>query len=223
MSDLLSRAIDLCNLLDVILEFHPNALDHRDCFQHATRARVLAVWRKEKSPSVDLRLKGRLWLFLDRATNIGGNAYDFLTKIVGMTRGQAAQWLIARAGLSDDPRPPRMTLEERERAGFECRFKEQCPGADISFLSEFAERVVLGLEPPLENDRLGVHAIQTVGGHGSTVVSPLVGLLRDPVFVAHAGEEAVGQLRGYLVEIVADWFAEAFAPHLEHTQDGGSP
>jgi hypothetical protein len=223
MSDLLSRAIDHCDLLQLILEFYPEAFGHRDCFQRANLARVLAVWRSEKSPSVDLKQKGARWLYVDRATGLGGNAHDFLTKIVGMAGAQAAKWLIAFAGLSDNPRPPRKTLEERERAEFERRFREHCSGADISFLSEFAERVLCGLEPPLDEDGLAFHAIQTVGGFGSAVVSQIAGLLCDPVFVAHAGEEAVGQLRRFLLEVFADWFAEAFAPHLEHPQVGDSP
>ena len=217
ISDLLKQAVDTCVLLELILEFFPTASSPKGCYTKIDRARVCAVWRNEKMPSVDLSfLRGR-WLWVDRGTGQGGDAFTFLTEVAGLSRKEAAQYLIARAGLQDESPKRTGTSEERARAGLERDFRTAHPSADPGFLAEFAERRLLGLEPPPNHDSLAYMAFGEVGGAGLSAFGVLLELQRG----CGPDERALrGQIDSCIKSVLADWICEAIGPYLQ-AEEGG--
>jgi putative DNA primase/helicase len=62
-----------------------------------------ASWRgNTNSPAVSVSRKGQVWLWSDKATGDGGNAFDFLVKVAGLGRQEAAQHLLELAGLGSE-------------------------------------------------------------------------------------------------------------------------
>ena len=218
--DLLGRAISACDLFDLILEFFPDSDRFPGCFKKLTHARVCAVWRKESSPSVDLsfRRKAGHDLWVDRGTCLGGNAFSFITKVVGFTPKDAANFLIARLGLQGQQPNRTLGVEQRERKKLERDFRAAHRTADPGFLAEFAERRVLGLEPPPDHDSLASLAFAQVGGTGSSTLGVLIKLRSkcDP-------DEIVlrEQIELCITSVLADWICEAIGPYL-HAEEGGA-
>lgn len=100
----LGHAVELADLPAMVLEKFPDAGAHRSCFRRADRVRLLAVWRRETSPSVDLARRDGRWVWVDRGdANRGGDAFDFLTGPAGLTRPGARRELLEREGLTGRP------------------------------------------------------------------------------------------------------------------------
>ena len=134
----LEQAIDTTDLPELILEKFPDAAAHRGAYQHATKAMLVAVWRGEKSPSVSLTLKAGRWLWHDFGTHDGGNAFQFLTRVCGLTPAQAAQELLERAGLASTARTGSRPVEtERDRQLRE--FRREHPNADQDFFEDWVQ------------------------------------------------------------------------------------
>lgn len=139
----LEQAIDVIDLPELIFEKFPDAAVHRGAYRHATKAKLVAVWRGEKSPSVNLTLKGGRWLYLDFGTHEGGNAFQFLTRVCGLTPAQAAQELLERAGLANTARHGSRTAET-ESQRLEREFKREHPKADAGFCNDWLELRLTG-------------------------------------------------------------------------------
>lgn len=135
---LLEQAIEACDLPALILEKFPDCIVHRGAYQHATKAMFVAVWRNEKSPSVSCTFKAGRWLWHDFGTHEGGNAFQFLTRVCGLTPGQAAQELLERAGLANTARNGSRPAEnERDRQLR--KFRREHPNADQDFFNDWLE------------------------------------------------------------------------------------
>jgi hypothetical protein len=136
--DYLEVAIEAADLPALILEKFPDAGGHRGTYQQATRAMLCAVWRGEKSPSVSLTLKSGRWLWHDHGTHEGGNAFQFLTRVCGLTPAQAAQELLERAGLANTARTGSRPVEN-ESQRLERESRREHPNADESFFDDWLE------------------------------------------------------------------------------------
>jgi hypothetical protein len=135
---LLEQAIEACDLPALILDKYPDAITHRGAYQHPTKAMFVAGWRGEKSPSVSCTFKAGRWLWHDFGTHEGGNAFQFLTRVCGLTPAQAAQELLERAGLAYTARTgSRVAENERDRQLRE--FKREHPNADADFFDDWLE------------------------------------------------------------------------------------
>ena len=202
----LEQAIDLTDMPDLILEKFPDAAAHRGAYRHATKAKFVAVWRSEKSPSVSLTFKTGRWLWHDHGTHEGGNAFTFLTRVFGLTPAQAAQELLERAGLASTARTgPRPVETERDRQLRE--FRREHPTADASFLSDWLELRATGwreIGTPVSRYALEFAATANVPEFpGELLAHHRLGLdvpLERPPF---------GQSN---LETLASWIAEALRP-----------
>jgi hypothetical protein len=94
-SDTLTAAIRAVDLPSLMLEFFPES--------HAkpgTAGVYFAAWRgNHNTPAVSVNRRDQVWLWSDKATGDGGNAFDFLVGPAGMERQEAAEFLLAKAGL----------------------------------------------------------------------------------------------------------------------------
>lgn len=97
---------------------------------------VRAVWRGEKKPSFSLFTHEGRWFFRDHATGQKGNAWHFLTEIVGLSKEEALREL----GISEprgDRAPQRNWEEElaeaQERLKRWGRVPEEMKGRGLSF------------------------------------------------------------------------------------------
>lgn len=97
LKSLISDAIELVDLPSLINEFYPDAKA-----TPRTPGTYYAAWRDNKNtPALSLyKVEGR-WLWSDKATGEGGNAFHFLTNIIHMPPQEAAELLIQKAGLQD--------------------------------------------------------------------------------------------------------------------------
>lgn len=65
-----------------------------------------ASWRgNTETPALSVSRRDGVWLWHDMASDTGGNAFDFLVNVVGMTRQEAAHTLLAAAGLAENTPP----------------------------------------------------------------------------------------------------------------------
>ena len=63
-----------------------------------------AAWRgNSNTPAVSVNRRSQVWLWSDKATGEGGNAFDFLVIAAKMGRQEAAEYLLAKAGLPSAP------------------------------------------------------------------------------------------------------------------------
>jgi hypothetical protein len=63
-------------------------------------------WRQDTRPSLSLsREQGGKWLFNDFTTGQSGNAFGFLVDVVGLSPQQAANEVLAQAGIAPTPKP----------------------------------------------------------------------------------------------------------------------
>jgi hypothetical protein len=93
--DALTQAVQAVDLPGLMSDMYPESK------AVPGRAGVyFASWRGNmNTPAVSVSRKGQTWLWSDKATGEGGNAFDFLVKAAGMGRQEAAQHLLALAGL----------------------------------------------------------------------------------------------------------------------------
>lgn len=93
--DLLTTAVRSVDLPRLMHEMYPDS--------HAVPGKAgvyFASWRGNvNTPAVSVNRRDQVWLWSDKATGEGGNAFDFLVKVAGMGRQEAAQYLLALAGL----------------------------------------------------------------------------------------------------------------------------
>lgn len=118
--DALTAAVRAVDLPALMAEFFPES--------HAkpgTTGVYFASWRgNENTPAVSVNRRDQVWLWSDKATGDGGNAFDFLVKVVGMERQEAAEYLLAKAGLPsaggahDDGRPSYRPIPEAAYKAF---------------------------------------------------------------------------------------------------------
>ncbi len=73
---------------------------------------VRATWRGDERPSFSLYRAGGRWLFRDHATGQRGNAWHFLTEIVGLSEREALEVL----GVGSPQREAKTWVEEVEEA-----------------------------------------------------------------------------------------------------------
>ena len=96
-SDALTLAVRAVDLPSLMAEFYPES--------HAKPGKAgvyFASWRgNENTPAVSVNRRDGVWLWSDKATGEGGNAFDFLVRAAGMGRQEAAQHLLSLAGLAD--------------------------------------------------------------------------------------------------------------------------
>lgn len=92
--DLLTQAVEAVDLPGLIYDLRPES------GAKPGRAGVIkAVWRGDRVPSFSLFHRDGLWLWKDHATGEGGNAYDFLTKLLDYPKETAAKALQDRVGI----------------------------------------------------------------------------------------------------------------------------
>lgn len=97
--DALTAAVQAADLPALLAEFHP------DSKAKPGKAGVyFASWRgNENTPALSVNRNGGRWLWKDQATGDGGNAFDYLVGIVGMTKQEAAELLLQKAGIPSEP------------------------------------------------------------------------------------------------------------------------
>ena len=202
----LEQAIVTTDLPELILEKFPDAVAHRGAYQHATKAMFVAVWRGEKSPSVSLTFKSGRWLWHDFGTHDGGNAFQFLTRVCGLTPAQAAQELLERAGLASTARTgPRPVETERDRQLRE--FRRIHPKADQDFFEDFLELRSTGwreIGTPVSRYALEYAATANISDlPGELIAHHMLGL-NVPLERLPFGQSNL--------EVLAVWIAEALYP-----------
>jgi hypothetical protein len=113
--DALSAAIDSIDLPALIAEHCPES----GC-RPGTPGTFRAVWRGDRNPSLSLsRHQAGRWLWHDHTTGEGGNAFDFLTKVMGWERKEAAAHLKERAGASEPNAPASGAKRDRILAEYD--------------------------------------------------------------------------------------------------------
>lgn len=95
-SDALTHALDAVDLPGLIAERYPDS----GC-KPSKPGTVKAVWRGENNPSVSVYKDNDRWLWKDHATNEGGNAHTFFTRVEGMSKVEATEELKRRAGIPE--------------------------------------------------------------------------------------------------------------------------
>ena len=100
-----------------------------------------ATWRGGKSPNVAIYADSQSWH--DYKTREGGNALNLVCTALNVTPGDAARWLIERAGVEDKPltRAARLERHRAERDAEEARLfavaanalADQCLSVDSVF------------------------------------------------------------------------------------------
>lgn len=189
--DGLGLAIDQTELPALILERFPEAGAHRDCYLKPDRARLTAVWRRERSPSVDLNRKGERWLWCDRGdSNRGGDAFDFLTGPAGMSRPDARRELLERAGLTGRPGRARRRPYARPVDPFETLAPPDLPAELLDWAAAYGW---------LPGEALWPVSDPRATSHGSRCLDLLAGWIADglrPLTVA-GGPLAAPVRRGY--------------------------
>jgi len=109
VSDLLSEAIRIVDLRELIRDYYPDA----EVARIGERGGLIrAPYREDRHPSFSLyRGQNGTWLWKDHATGESGNAFTFLTRIVGLEKREAARELKRRAGLDFDLPEPSVVYE----------------------------------------------------------------------------------------------------------------
>lgn len=111
-TDVLTNAIAATDLPELVAHYYPDA----QIRGNGNKRRSSAPWRDGTSGSVALTLKSDgVWIFVDYASGATGNAYHFLTKIVGLEAGEAARVLINDAGLGGEISDERQAEIDRQR------------------------------------------------------------------------------------------------------------
>lgn len=84
----LSEAIEAADLPGLVASYFPES-----GAKPGKEGLYRAVWRGDKNPSFSLFRRGRVWFFRDHATGESGTAWHFLTRIVGLSEGEALRAL----------------------------------------------------------------------------------------------------------------------------------
>lgn len=98
MKDALTRAVETIDLPALVAELYPDS-KARPGVQNT----VFATWRNNTdTPAFSLFRREKIWLYADKATGETGNAFNFLTEVVGMDSQEAAHDLMKRAGINPE-------------------------------------------------------------------------------------------------------------------------
>jgi putative DNA primase/helicase len=96
--DALSAAVRAVDLPALIAERYPES-----GAKPGKAGLYFAVWRgNTNTPAFSVSWKRDVWLWSDKATGEGGNAFDFLVRVVGMEKQEAAITLLETAGIAPD-------------------------------------------------------------------------------------------------------------------------
>lgn len=131
-SDALDAAIDATDLPALIAELYPDSRA-----KPGTTDVIFASWRgNTNSPAVSVNRKGRRWLWSDKASGEGGNAFHFLTGPGNLTPQEAAHALMERAGIAhespdEEPAAPRFRAIPQDAYGALSASHERPPPASM--------------------------------------------------------------------------------------------